>query len=224
MVLQKNDICRIELEDIGSQGEGIGKLQGFPVFVKDAVPGDVAEIRITKIKKTYAYGRLEKVITPSPFRIEPPCPFHRQCGGCQIQAISYEKQLEFKNRKVKNHLIRIAGMSPETVERLLEPPVGMEGKEIPLRYRNKAQFPFGRDKEGKIITGFYAGRTHHIIANTDCLLGVEENQAILEKVLAYMEAYDVPPYDESTGSGLVRHVLIRKGFATGQLMVSLVIN
>ena len=218
---QKNDLVTVTIDDIGTEGEGIGKVDGFTLFVKDAVPGDVVTAKIMKSKKTYAYARLEKVETPSPFRVEPPCKFYRQCGGCQIQTIRYEKQLEFKQQKIRNNLIRIGGFAPEEVDAKMDPIVGMEE---PLHYRNKAQYPVGTDREGNLITGFYAGRTHSIIANTDCLLGAPENQVILETILKYMRDNKVSAYDETTGKGLVRHVLIRKGFTSGELMVCIVIN
>jgi len=221
MEFKKNDICQVMIEDIGTDGEGIGKIDGFTLFIKDAVLGDEVEAKIMKAKKNYAYARLEKVLSPSPFRVEPKCRFHKQCGGCQIQAMQYEKQLEFKHRKVRNNLIRIGGLDEEYVDSIMEEPVGMEN---PFNYRNKAQFPFGKNKEGKTITGFYAGRTHSIIENTDCALGVAENKIILEKILKYMEEEKVSPYEEELHKGLLRHALIRKGFATGQLMVCLVIN
>ena len=221
MEFKKNDVCRVTIEDIGTDGEGIGKIDGFTLFIKDAVLGDEVEAKIMKAKKNYAYAKLEKVITPSPFRVEPKCQFHKQCGGCQIQAMDYAKQLEFKHNKVRNNLIRIGGLDAEYVDSIMEKPVGME---IPFYYRNKAQFPFGKNKEGKTITGFYAGRTHSIIENTDCALGVDENKVILEKILKYMDEEKVTPYEEETHKGLLRHALIRKGFATGQLMVCLVIN
>jgi len=217
----KNDIVTVKIEDIGTEGEGIGKLEGFTLFVKDAVMGDVVEARLVKVKKNYAYARLEKVLTSSPLRVEPVCPYHKQCGGCQIQAMSYEAQLQFKENKVKNNLVRIGGFDQLFIESVMEPVVGMEQ---PWHYRNKAQFPVGTDKDGRIITGFYAGRTHSIIANTDCALGVEENEPILQKVLAYMQNEKVSAYDETTGQGLVRHILIRKGFTSGEIMVCLVIN
>ena len=217
----KNDIVTVKIEDIGTEGEGIGKLEGFTLFVKDAVMGDVVEARLVKVKKNYAYARLEKVLTPSPLRVEPVCPYHKQCGGCQIQAMSYEAQLQFKENKVKNNLVRIGGFDQLFIESVMEPVVGMEQ---PWHYRNKAQFPVGTDKDGRIITGFYAGRTHSIIANTDCALGVEENKPILQKVLAYMQDENISAYDETTGQGLVRHILIRKGFTSGEIMVCLVIN
>lgn len=220
-LLKKNDLCQVLIEDIGTDGEGIGKYEGFPLFIKDAVLGDLVEVKVMKAKKNYAYARLEKVLQPSPFRVEPKCAYARQCGGCQIQAMAYEKQLEFKQRKVRNNLIRIGGIEESLVDSILEEPQEME---LPFYYRNKAQFPFGKNKEGKTVTGFYAGRTHSIIENTDCALGVEENKIILEKILAYMEKEQVSPYEEESHQGLLRHVLIRKGFATGQLMVCLVIN
>lgn len=217
----KNDIVTVKIEDIGTEGEGIGKLEGFTLFVKDAVMGDVVEARLVKVKKNYAYARLEKVLTSSPLRVKPVCPYHKQCGGCQIQAMSYEAQLQFKENKVKNNLVRIGGFDQIFIESVMESVVGMEQ---PWHYRNKAQFPVGTDKDGRIITGFYAGRTHSIIANTDCALGVEENEPILQKVLAYMQNESISAYDETTGQGLVRHILIRKGFTSGEIMVCLVIN
>ncbi|HAL02214.1 MAG TPA: 23S rRNA (uracil(1939)-C(5))-methyltransferase RlmD [Lachnospiraceae bacterium] len=233
----KNQILNMEISDLGAEGEGIGKIEGFPVFVKDTLPGDEIEVRLVKVKKNYAYGRLEKVIKPSPFRIEPVCPLARPCGGCQIMEMSYDKQLEFKAGKVRNNLIRIGGVDADYLDSIMEPIVGAydsidnssqneqnDSKAVPTRYRNKAQYPIGRDKEGNIIAGFYAGRTHAIIPCQDCKLGVEENKEVLDTVLLYMKECGITAYDEVAGTGLVRHVLIRKGFVSGQLMVCLVIN
>lgn len=218
---KKNDIIVVSVEDMGADGEGIGKINGFPFFIKDALIGDTVEARVTKVKKNYAYARLEKVMTPSYFRTEPVCAFHRQCGGCQIQALDYREQLRFKQDKVRNNLIRIGGFEPALIDRIMEPIVGMQDC---FHYRNKAQFPIGTDRDGNPVAGFYAGRTHSIIANTDCALGVKENRLILETILDYMRENHVSAYDETTGKGLVRHVLIRKGFATGELMVCVIIN
>ena len=200
MAYEKNDMVTVTIEDVGMEGEGIGKIDGFPLFIKDAVVGDTVEAKIIKSKKNYAYARVEKVVTPSPFRVEPPCKSHRQCGGCQIQALSYDRQLAFKQDKVRNNLLRIGGFSEEEVDRVMEPVVGMEN---PLRYRNKAQYPFGTDKQGNPITGFYAGRTHSIIPNTECYLGREENREILQTILDYMKEYHVNAYDEETGNCLL---------------------
>lgn len=259
---QKNEIYTVTITDLGAEGEGIGKIDGYPLFVKDALPGDVIEARLTKVKKTYAYARMEKLLQPSPDRIDAVCPYARQCGGCQIQALSYRKQLEYKERKVFNNLIRLGGVPEKLLTEIMEPIIGMQPEdwednridqdisddghdgiqsrieegtvlagdhktqtyEVPVRYRNKAQYPFGTDKEGKTVCGFYAGRTHNIIANTNCLLGAKENEDILKAVLSYMEESHVKPYCETTGKGLLRHVLIRKSKETGQIMVCIIIN
>lgn len=220
-MFDKNDLAQIEITDISDEGLGIGKADGFTVFVKDAIPGDEVEIRFTKVKKTYGFARVEKVIKPSLFRVEPVCPYHKPCGGCQIQGMQYDAQLKFKQEKVKNDLVRIGGFSEKFVDSVMDPIVGMEN---PYHYRNKAQFPFGTGNDGRVITGFYAGRTHSIIANTDCALGCEENKAILKVILAFMEEFHISAYNEETGRGYLRHVLIRKGFTSGQLMVCLVVN
>ena len=217
MEFRKNDLVTLEIEDCGIDGEGIGKADGFTVFVKDAVIGDTVTAKIIKAKKNYGYGRLMEVLKPSPYRVEPKCKFARQCGGCQLQALSYDQQLVFKTNKVKGHLERIGGFTDIP----MEPIIGMD--EL-FHYRNKAQFPVGRNKEGKIVTGFYAGRTHNIIENRDCALGVAENKEVLDRVIAHMEKYGIEPYNEATGKGLVRHVLIRYGYFTKEVMVCLILN
>ena len=219
--MNKNDIFNLEITDMGVDGEGIGHYEGMTFFVKDALIGDVIRARATKVKKNYGYGRVEEILSPSTFRIEAECPHHRRCGGCQIQALSYEKQLEFKAQKVRSNLIRIGGFSEAEVDAVSLPVVGMD---TPYRYRNKAQFPIGTDKEGNVIAGFYAARTHSIIPVEDCLLGVEENASILAIVKAWMKENGVSAYDETTGKGLLRHVLIRFGFTTKEIMVCLIIN
>lgn len=229
MNIQKNQIFTVKITDMGTDGEGIGHLEdsdalsgnGYTLFVKDAVLGDTVRAKVVKPKKGYAFARLEEVLEPSPDRVEPVCAYARQCGGCQLQAVSYEKQLAFKDRKVKNNLIRIGGFAPDFVEKIMEAPVGMEH---PFHYRNKAQFPVGMDKNGRLIAGFYAGRTHTIIENRDCALGVAENKIVLDIVLDFCTEKKISAYDETTGKGLLRHVLIRKGFSTGQIMVCLILN
>lgn len=219
--MNKNDIVTVEITDIGVSGEGIGHVDGYTLFIKDAVIGDVVEAKVMKAKKNYGYARLMKVITPSEYRVEPKCAFARRCGGCQIQEMSYDRQLVFKNQKIRGNLERIGGFTKDQIDTVMQPVVGMEH---PFGYRNKAQFPFGTDKEGNPITGFYAGRTHDIIANTDCALGVEQNKEILEIILQYMRENKIKSYDEKTGKGLIRHALIRYGFKTKEIMVCLVIN
>lgn len=215
--MNKNDILTVKIEDMSENGEGIGKHEGYTLFVKDACLGDLVRARITKPKKNYAFARLEELLEPSPFRVEPPCLVHRACGGCQLQTLSYEKQLEFKEKKVRDCLIRIGGFKNP----LIKPIIGMEN---PLGYRNKAQFPFGINKDGRIISGFFAGRTHCIIENDGCLLGNAKNDEILNLIKEYMEENNISVYDEKSNKGLVRHALIRIGHHTGEVMLCLVIN
>ena len=207
--MQKNEMIRLKIEDMGVDGAGIGKYGGMTFFVKDAVIGDTVLAKIMKLKKTYGYARLTEIMEASPERVEPPCIYARPCGGCQLQQMSYQAQLRFKQKKIKDSLVRIGGFEETRIDAVLEPIVGMDK---PFAYRNKAQFPIGTDAGGQAAAGFYAGRTHNIIANTDCALGVPQNKAILEAVLDYMKECGVPAYDEKSRKGLVRHVLIRYGF------------
>ena len=221
-MLKKNDLVTVKIEDIGVGGEGIGKVDGYTLFIKDAIIGDVVEAKVMKAKKNYGYARLMNVIDASEYRVkEPACPMARRCGGCQIQEMDYGRQLIFKENKVKGNLLRIGEVPEKLLEQIMEPIIGMEE---PFHYRNKAQFPIGTDKEGNIIAGFYAGRTHSIISNTDCALGVPVNQVILEKILDYMKTCKVSAYNEEKHTGLVRHVLLRYGFTSHEIMVCLVIN
>lgn len=215
--MKKDDLVRVKIEDMGTDGAGIGKMDGFALFIKDAIPGDLVEAKIMKMKRNYGYARLMEIITPSPDRVSPLCPVSRSCGGCQLQSMDYGAQLRFKEQKIRNNLERIGKFQDIPMEPIL-------GMEEPFCYRNKAQFPIGTGKDGRIITGFYAGRTHSIIENRKCFLGVSLNEEILNRVVAYMEENGVSAYDEKTGRGLVRHVLIRYGFSTGQIMVCLIVN
>jgi 23S rRNA (uracil1939-C5)-methyltransferase len=217
----KGDMLEVEITDIGNDGEGIGKVDGYTLFIKDAVIGDRVLAKVMKAKKNYAYAHLEKVLEASAFRQEARCPIARQCGGCQLQNMTYERQLEFKQNKVRNNIVRLGGFEGGFVDSIMEPIMGMKE---PWRYRNKAQYPIGTDKDGNPVAGFYAGRTHSIIPVSDCLIGVTENEMVLETLLEHMKQFHVSAYDETTGHGLVRHVLIRKGFESGQLMVCLVLN
>ena len=217
--MKKNDSIELKIEDMGVDGEGIGKYEGMTFFVKDAVIGDTIHAGITKLKKNYGYARVQEILEPSPYRVQPECPLYARCGGCQIQAMDYGQQLCYKQKKVRGNLIRIGGFAPELIDSVMEEIVGMEQ---PYRYRNKAQI--GVNKDGHPVAGFYAARTHNIIPVEDCKLGVTQNEQILGVVLSYMRENEVRPYDETTGRGLVRHVLIRYGFTSKELMVCLVIN
>ena len=223
---RKGQEIKVRIIDIGMRGEGIGKLEdGYTVFIKDAVVGDYVRASIMKANKSYAYAHLDQILQASPHRVEPLCPVARQCGGCQLQALSYEQELVYKQNKVRADLIRIGGFSEEEIDAVMEPIVGMQDNPTgPWRYRNKAQVPVGKNSAGRIVAGFYAGRTHSIIPMTDCMLGQEINKDIIDRVLTYMEIHKVPPYEEETGKGLVRHILIRSGKFSGQIMVCIVTN
>ena len=230
-MFNKNDIIEIEIIDQGTTGEGIGKVDGYALFVKDAVIGDVVKVKIMKAKKNFAFAKLLEVVKPSPYRVEPLCPVANRCGGCQLQAMNYKQQLEFKEKKVYNNIKRIGGI--EDFE--MKPIIGMKELAVkgyedngPFHYRNKAQFPVGMDREGNIVSGFYAGRTHSIISVDNCLLGIEKdgdvNGTVMHIVKTFMNIYNIKPYDEKTHKGLVRHVLIRIGAFTNEIMVCVVIN
>ena len=244
-VCEKNDELELDITDLGSTGEGIGKIDGYTLFVKDALIGDKVRVKVIKTKKNYGYARLLEIIKPSEFRVEPECPVARQCGGCQLQHCSYEKQLSWKEEKVANCLRRIGGVPVYTEEEykkivagksdgsksventlngtpiIMEPILRMDR---PVHYRNKAQFPVGYDKDGNLVAGFYAGRTHSIIPQTDCLIQHECNKQIVETVLEFMKKYKVTAYDEKKNKGIVRHILTRVGKTTGEVMVCLIIN
>ncbi len=219
--MNKNDEFIVEIEDMSVEGAGIGHFEGMTYFIKDAVVGDKIKAAVTKMKKGYGFARLVEVIEPSQYRVEARCPVAKQCGGCQVQSLSYEKQLELKHRKVRENLIRIGGFDADFVDEVMNPVVGMDE---PFRYRNKAQYPIGLDRDGNIIAGFYGARSHNVVPIDDCLIGIEENKDVLQLVISHMNKYNILPYDETTGRGLVRHVLIRKGFKTGEIMVCIIIN
>ena len=233
IVCQKNQELTLEIIDMGTDGEGIGRVEGYTLFVKDALVGDVVRAKVIKTKKRFGYARLMEILTPSPWRVEPVCSVARQCGGCQIQHCDYEKQLEWKSKKVAECISRIGGIpvlsSKEDLNTqgktenaiIMEPILGMDK---PYHYRNKAQFPVGYDRNGKLIAGFYAGRTHDIIPCTDCAIQHPCNKVILETVLKFMEENGITAYQEKEHTGLVRHILTRVGKKTGEVMVCLVIN
>lgn len=200
-MLKKNDTFELEITDITNDGEGVGKQDSFVWFVKDALPGDVITASVMKLKKNYGYARLVNVIRPSSDRIRPRCPKARACGGCTLQCMSYGAQLKFKQNKVRNNLERIGGFAG--IEVL--PTIGMDD---PWRYRNKAIVPVGRDKSGRVVSGFYAAHSHDIIECEDCLLQPEEFKNIIKENI----------------SDSMSHMLLRKGFKTGQLMAYAVEN
>ncbi|MBO4697724.1 MAG: 23S rRNA (uracil(1939)-C(5))-methyltransferase RlmD [Lachnospiraceae bacterium] len=216
-MFQKNQLIELTIEDITDTGEGIGHADGITVFVNRAIPGDVCLVRILKAKKTYAIGKVEEFRKEAPSRVVPECPQAAKCGGCQLSYMSYEEQLRLKQKKVQDCIRRIGGFTDVTAE----PIIGMDE---PKAYRNKGQFPVGTGADGKAALGFYAGRSHRIVPTDGCLMLWPGHEAILTAVRAWMAESGASAYDEETGKGLVRHVLMRKGFATGEIAVCLVIN
>ena len=213
--MQKNEIYTVICEDITSQGYGVVHLDSMAVFVVGLLPKEKAKIRIVKVLSRYAFGKIEERYTSSCDRLEPACLAFGKCGGCAFLHLDYLASLKVKQNAVQTLFDR--AHLPIQVEF----PLSVQN---PYTYRNKAQFPVGRGRDGRLITGFYAGRTHSIIENRDCLLGVKENETVLNTVLSFAQEKGIDAYDEKTKQGLLRHVLIRKGFATGQIMVCLVLN
>lgn len=220
MAPKKNELVTVEITDIGTGGEGIGRADGYTLFVKGAVCGDVVRAKVLKAKKTYGYAKIESLLTPSPDRAEPVCPVAGRCGGCQLQQMSYAAQLQWKARKVRECLERIGGVSFAGEAEFL-PVLGMKE---PAAYRNKAQFPVGRDRNGRIVTGFYAGHTHALVPCDRCAIQAPVNEVICKTVCSHMERYQIAPYDEVTHTGLVRHILTRVGAVTGEVLVCLILN
>ena len=215
--MEKNQEYIIKIEDMSHDGEGVGKVDGYALFVKDTVIDDEVRVKIIKTKKTYGYARLMEIITPSSLRVSARCPIARQCGGCNLQELGYAEQLKFKRGIIENNIRRIGGIADIEVE----PVIGMEE---PYFYRNKAQFPVGEDKDGNIRIGFYAGRTHSIIETPTCYIGAPVNELIVNAVREFMLENNVSAYNEEKGTGIIRHILIRCGYTTGEIMVCPVIN
>lgn len=216
MLINKNDEIRLKIDALTNLGSGIGRYKEMAVFVDGVAVGDEIIAHIIKVKKNYAVGKLQKIIKASPDRIECDCQVSSQCGGCAYRHISYEAELREKKQAVSDVMMRIGG-------------VGSEAKEIlhietPARYRNKAQIPVALDKDGNITAGFYSKRSHRVIGNDDCLLQMPEFKNIINIIKRYVAENPVTVYDENTGKGLLRHIYLRRGWVTGQIMVCLVIN
>ncbi|WHH57717.1 23S rRNA (uracil(1939)-C(5))-methyltransferase RlmD [Petroclostridium sp. X23] len=216
--VHKNEYYEMDIHSMGHEGEGVGRIENFTVFVPHALPGDRVKVKIVKTKNTYAYGKLIEIVNPSEHRVDPVCPSHIKCGGCQLQHLAYSEQLELKKQKVVDNLQRIGKLEDVVVHDTI-------GMEKPMRYRNKVQFPVGRDENtGKVKVGFYAPRSHDIIETDVCQIQHEINDSIIEKLKLWMEENNVSAYQEKTRKGLVRHIFTRVGFATGEIMVVLVAN
>ena len=213
--MKKNEIVEIEITDVTTEGNGVGRYDGMAVFVPETAVGDIIEAKITKVMKSYAYGIVSKLIKSSDDRIKPDCPHFPKCGGCSFRHISYDAELRLKEKFVYDAFTRIG-----KIECDFEPILGCE---TPDNYRNKAQYPVAEVK-GEITCGFYAKRSHRIIGGSRCRLLPDEFCSIAEDVVAYCKKAHVRPYDEVTRKGILRHIYLRKAPETGELMVCLVVT
>lgn len=208
----KNETVRIKITDVTAEGAGVGKYEGMAVFVPLTAIGDVIDAKIVKVKSNYAYGIVEKTVTPSPFRIPPDCPYTGKCGGCVFRHTEYKHELEIKHNRVKQTFLRIAGAEIKSG--------GIVGSDIVDGYRNKAQFPFAKTYEA----GFFAPRSHRVIPIKNCALLPEEFSKIADCVSRFAEEKNIPVYDETAGKGTLRHLYLRKGAISGEIMAVIVIN
>lgn len=218
--VEKNKDYEIYIDGFGYEGEGVGKIDNFTVFVKDALKGEKVKAKIVKINKNFAFGKLLEVLEASKDRVKPICPSYKRCGGCRLQHLSYEGQLDFKKDRVKDSFEKIAKIKvgEEDAGVKLYDTIGME---TPYYYRNKVQLPVG-EKDGQILIGFYAERSHDIIDTNKCYIQDESANKVIEVMRSWIKAYNIKPYDEESGRGLLRHIMVRKGFKTNEVMVVLV--
>lgn len=216
MAIRKNDEIRLKITTLTSQGSGLGRYNDMAVFVEGSAVGDDLLVHIIKVKKNYAVGIIKKIYKSSPDRIEADCAAFGKCGGCSYRHISYEAEKREKKQSVTDAMQRIGCIEIEAEN--------IYTIENPCRYRNKAQIPVGTDKDGNLITGFYSRRSHRIIPCEDCLLQMPDFKGIISAVRKYILENPVSVYNEETGQGLIRHIYLRQGRKTGQIMVCLVIN
>jgi 23S rRNA (uracil1939-C5)-methyltransferase len=214
--IAKNETVELIIEDLSHEGNGVGRYEGYTLFVPGALPGERIIAKATKLKKQFGYARLMEILEPAASRTEPPCPIYKRCGGCMLQHMEYEAQLAFKRKLVEDNLRRIGKIEGVPVH----PTIGMDN---PWRYRNKAQVPIG-EQEGGLIGGFYAQRSHEIIDMEACLIQHEKSDEVVARVKEIAGKYGVRAYDEETHRGLLRHVVTKVGFATGEVMIVLVTN
>lgn len=216
-MIEKNKEYILDIINIGYEGEGVAKVDGYPIFIEGAILGEKVKVLIVKAKKSYAYGKILEILEPSKDRVEPKCKIYKRCGGCSIQHMNYKKQLDYKFERVKDCITKIGGLSSE----LVKYPLGMEN---PERYRNKVQLPVGIVK-GELNIGFYAQRSHNIIDLETCLIQDKVADKVARLTKEWMIEYNISAASIDgifNKSGLIRHIMIRKGFTTNEVMVVLV--
>ncbi|MDO4945141.1 MAG: 23S rRNA (uracil(1939)-C(5))-methyltransferase RlmD [Ruminococcus sp.] len=214
-MLKKNEVIELEITDITNEGNGVGRYNDIAVFVPMTAVGDVIKCQIVKIKNTYCYGIIKEILIPSKHRIQSDCPVYKQCGGCSFRHISYEEECRIKENFVKNSFQRIGKLNPK-----FEPIFPCDTQ---YNYRNKAQYPVS-EVDGKAVCGFYARRSHRIVEYTDCLLQPEIFSEILSVIMKFVNERNITAYNETTFSGLLRHIYLRRGEHSGEIMVCLVVT
>jgi 23S rRNA (uracil1939-C5)-methyltransferase len=212
--VQKNEYIEVEFEDLTHDGAGVAKVDGYPLFVANGLPGEKAKIKVTKVNKGYGFGRLIELYEKSPYRIDADCPIYKECGGCQLQHLNYEGQMLAKEKQVREVLTRIGKLENVKVHPVL-------GMKEPWHYRNKSQVPIG-EQDGGLIGGFYQQRSHQIINMESCLIQQEKNDEVVQIVKEICNSYGVRAYNEQQHKGILRHIMVRYGQITGEVMVVLI--
>ncbi len=215
MMMKKNDDIELTIEDMTSEGSAVGHYNGIAVFVRGAVTGDKLIAHIIKVSKRYAIGIVKEIMKPSPARIISDCDVSERCGGCSFRNMSYEEEIRYKKKRVADAIMRIGHIDTKINDVVFADRIN--------HYRNKAQYPVSMEN-GKLAAGFYAFKSHRVIPCTNCILQPEEFSDILNVFLHWADENNITAYDEKTGRGLLRHIYIRKAFATGEVMVCAVIN
>ena len=212
--IKKNDRQTVYIEDLTHDGNGVAKIDGYPLFIQGALPGETAEIHVMKTLKNYGFAKVINILEKSPDRVEAPCVYFSQCGGCQLQHLSYEGQLKWKQNMVANVMKRLGKIDA--------PVLPVKGMEEPWHYRNKSQIPFAQNEAGQMVAGFYKTKSHSIVDMERCLIQTGEADVVMADLKRELEILGVRPYDEKSHQGMLRHVVVRKGRATGEVMVVLV--
>lgn len=212
--IKKNDRQTVYIEDLTHDGNGVAKIDGYPLFIQGALPGETAEIHVMKTLKNYGFAKVVNILEKSPDRVEAPCVYFSQCGGCQLQHLSYEGQLKWKQNMVANVMKRLGKIDA--------PVHPVKGMEEPWHYRNKSQIPFAQNESGQMVAGFYKTKSHSIVDMERCLIQTGEADVVMADLKRELEILGLRPYDEKSHQGILRHVVVRKGRATGEVMVVLV--
>ncbi|MBO8171733.1 MAG: 23S rRNA (uracil(1939)-C(5))-methyltransferase RlmD [Bacillaceae bacterium] len=224
--VEKNQYIELEITGLNHEGNGVGRYEGFTIFVPRVLPGEVVDVKVIKVLKNYGVGRLVDIKEESPHRVEPECPIFKRCGGCSLQHLAYEEQLRQKRQLVIDNLERIGGLVVRDSAEddrdgvVVHPTIGMAD---PRGYRNKAQVPVG-EEEGGLVTGFYAPRSHELVPMESCAIQHDRNNQVVQVVREAADRLGIPAYDEEKHRGVLRHIVAKTGFATGEVMVVLVTN